>query len=92
METVDRNGNFLGSLWESKTNVAVTLLEAGLAKLQTSFGSDRIPDFHLLEQAEQSAKREKLKVRRMQTMLENTTVLYLFSVLKCRVSDMGKLC
>ncbi|CAI8619265.1 unnamed protein product [Vicia faba] len=62
VETVDRNGNFLGSLWESKTNVAVTLLEAGLAKLRTSFGSDRIPDFHLLEQAEQSAKREKLKI------------------------------
>ncbi|WJX47856.1 Translin-1 [Trifolium repens] len=62
VETVDRIGNFLGSLWESKTNVAVTLLEAGLAKLQTSFGSDRIPDFHLLEKAEQSAKKEKLKI------------------------------
>lgn len=42
--------------------MAVTLLEAGLAKLQTSFGSDRIPDFHLLDQAEQSAKRQKLKI------------------------------
>ncbi|GAU25452.1 hypothetical protein TSUD_71060 [Trifolium subterraneum] len=62
VETVDRIGNFLGSLWVSKTNVAVTLLEAGLAKLQTSFGSDRIPDFHLLEKAEQSAKKEKLKI------------------------------
>ncbi|KAG5019520.1 hypothetical protein JHK87_015375 [Glycine soja] len=63
VETVDRTGTFLGSLWESRTNVAITLLEAGLAKLQTSFGSDRIPDFHLLDQAEQSAKRQKLKVR-----------------------------
>ncbi|KAK8325340.1 hypothetical protein V6Z12_A11G046000 [Gossypium hirsutum] len=62
VETVDRTGTFLGSLWESKTNVAVTLLEAGLAKLQTSFGSDRIPDAHLLEQAELSAKRKKLKI------------------------------
>ncbi|XP_057749157.1 ribonuclease TUDOR 1 [Arachis stenosperma] len=62
VETVDRTGTFLGSLWESRTNVAVTLLEAGLAKLQTSFGSDRIPDLHLLEQAEQSAKRQKLKI------------------------------
>ncbi|KAK7350749.1 hypothetical protein VNO77_09672 [Canavalia gladiata] len=62
VETVDRTGTFLGSLWESRTNVAITLLEAGLAKLQTSFGSDRIPDFHLLEQAEQSAKRQKLKI------------------------------
>ncbi|KAL6319567.1 hypothetical protein AAG906_014243 [Vitis piasezkii] len=62
VETVDRTGTFLGSLWEAKTNMAVTLLEAGLAKLQTSFGSDRIPDAHLLAQAEQSAKKEKLKI------------------------------
>ncbi|KAI4343532.1 hypothetical protein L6164_010870 [Bauhinia variegata] len=62
VETVDRTGTFLGSLWESRTNMAVTLLETGLAKLQTSFGSDRIPDFHLLEQAEQSAKKQKLKI------------------------------
>ncbi|GFZ03971.1 TUDOR-SN protein 1 [Actinidia rufa] len=62
VETVDRTGTFLGSMWESKTNMAVTLLEAGLAKLQTSFGTDRIPDAHLLAQAEQSAKRQKLKI------------------------------
>ncbi|KAI7979672.1 Ribonuclease TUDOR 1 [Camellia lanceoleosa] len=61
VETVDRTGTFLGSLWESKTT-AVTLLEAGLAKLQMSFGTDRIPDAHLLMQAEQSAKRQKLKI------------------------------
>lgn len=63
VETVDRTGTFLGSLWESKKNVAIELLEAGLARLQLSFGSDRIPDAHLLEQAEQSAKRKNLKVR-----------------------------
>ncbi|XP_044504152.1 ribonuclease TUDOR 1-like [Mangifera indica] len=62
VETVDRTGTFLGSLWESRTNMAVTLLEAGLAKLQTSFGSDRIPEAHLLEQAERSAKSQKLKI------------------------------
>ncbi|XP_077212353.1 ribonuclease TUDOR 1-like [Tasmannia lanceolata] len=62
VETVDRTGTFLGSLWESKTNVAVSLLEAGLAKLQTAFGADRIPDAHLLAQAEQSAKKQKLKI------------------------------
>ncbi|URE46439.1 Staphylococcal nuclease domain-containing protein [Musa troglodytarum] len=62
VETVDRAGTFLGSLWESRTNMAVILLEAGLAKLQTSFGSDKIPDAHLLAQAEQSAKRQKLKI------------------------------
>ncbi|KAL3835431.1 hypothetical protein ACJIZ3_010167 [Penstemon smallii] len=62
VETVDRTGTFLGTLWESKTNVAIHLLEAGLAKLQTSFGIDRIPDAHLLVQAEQSAKHKKLKI------------------------------
>lgn len=62
VETVDRTGTFLGSLWESKTNMAVVLLEAGLAKLQTSFGADRMADAHLLAKAEQSAKQQKLKV------------------------------
>ncbi|KAL8502173.1 hypothetical protein ACS0TY_021331 [Phlomoides rotata] len=62
VETVDRTGTFLGTLWESKINVAIPLLEAGLAKLQTSFGLDRIPDAHLLAQAEQSAKQKKLKI------------------------------
>ncbi|XP_071731814.1 ribonuclease TUDOR 2-like [Rutidosis leptorrhynchoides] len=62
VETVDRNGTFIGSLWESKTNVGVTLLEAGLAKLQTGFGADRIPDAHILAQAEQYAKKQKLKI------------------------------
>ncbi|XP_011003528.1 PREDICTED: staphylococcal nuclease domain-containing protein 1-like [Populus euphratica] len=62
VETVDRTGTFLGSLWESRTNMGVTLLEAGLAKFQTSFGTDRIPEAHLLEQAEQSAKSQKLKI------------------------------
>ncbi|CAI9767251.1 unnamed protein product [Fraxinus pennsylvanica] len=62
VETVDRTGTFLGTLWEARTNVAVTILEAGLAKLQTSFGTDRIPDAHLLVQAEQSAKMKKLKI------------------------------
>ncbi|KAE8670901.1 TUDOR-SN protein 1 isoform 2 [Hibiscus syriacus] len=62
VETVDRTGTFLGSMWESRTNMAMVLLEAGLAKLQTSFGADRIVDAHLLDQAEQSAKRQKLKI------------------------------
>nr|GEX15747.1 ribonuclease TUDOR 1-like [Tanacetum cinerariifolium] len=62
VETVDRTGTFIGSLWESKANVGAILLEAGLAKLQTGFGADRIADAHLLAQAEQSAKRQKLKI------------------------------
>ncbi|KAK6127910.1 hypothetical protein DH2020_038339 [Rehmannia glutinosa] len=61
VETVDRTGTFLGTLWESKINVAIPLLEAGLAKLQT-FGIDRVPEAHLLVQAEQSAKQKKLKI------------------------------
>ncbi|MQL77966.1 hypothetical protein Taro_010390, partial [Colocasia esculenta] len=62
VEAVDRTGTFLGSLWESRTNMAATLLEEGLAKLQNSFGSDRIPDLHLLIQAELSAKKQRLKI------------------------------
>ncbi|XP_074374885.1 ribonuclease TUDOR 1-like isoform X2 [Apium graveolens] len=62
VETVDRSGTFLGSLWESESNVAVTLLEHGLAKLQTSFNTDKITNFHQLAHAEQSAKRQKLKI------------------------------
>lgn len=63
VETVDRSGTFLGSLWESESNVAVTLLEHGLAKLQTPFKADKITNFHQLAHAEQSAQRQKLKVR-----------------------------
>ncbi|KAL9241835.1 hypothetical protein vseg_015899 [Gypsophila vaccaria] len=62
VETVDRNGTFLGSLWESRTNMGGVLLQAGLAKFQASFGADRIADSHLLAQAEESAKRQKLKI------------------------------
>uniref|UniRef100_A0A803NVN4 Ribonuclease n=1 Tax=Cannabis sativa TaxID=3483 RepID=A0A803NVN4_CANSA len=62
VENVDKTGTFIGSLWESKHNVAVALLEAGLAKLQNSFGNDRIIEFHLLEKAEQVAKKQKLKI------------------------------
>ncbi|ONK56797.1 uncharacterized protein A4U43_C10F13070 [Asparagus officinalis] len=62
VETVDRAGTFLGSLWESKTNMVVALLQAGLAKLQNSFASVRILDAHLLARAEQSAIHQRLKV------------------------------
>ncbi|CAH8353909.1 unnamed protein product [Eruca vesicaria subsp. sativa] len=62
VETVDRTGTFLGSMWESRTNAATFLLEAGLAKMQTGFGADRIQEAHLLELAERSAKNQKLKI------------------------------
>ncbi|GER45585.1 nuclease domain-containing protein [Striga asiatica] len=61
VETVDRTGTFLGTVWENRTNVAIPLLEAGLAKIQ-SFSIDRVPEAHLLIQAEQSAKQKKLKI------------------------------
>lgn len=61
VEAVDRTGTFIGSLWESKTNMGSVLLEAGLAKL-SSFGLDRISDAHVLTRAEQSAKQQKLKI------------------------------
>ena len=62
--------------------MAISLLEAGLAKLQTSFGSDRIPDIHLLEKAEQAAKKQKLKVRsRIQVNMECLYVNFLIDFL-----------
>ena len=62
IETVDRNGTFLGTLWESKVNVSVLLLEAGLAKLQPYFSPERTTEGHLLIQAEERAKKALLKV------------------------------
>nr|KAJ0228618.1 hypothetical protein LSAT_V11C100048420 [Lactuca sativa] len=49
VETDDRTRMFIGTLWESKTNVtgAYLLLEVGLK----TFGANRIPEFHLLTQA-----------------------------------------
>ncbi|RLM64504.1 hypothetical protein C2845_PM16G06490 [Panicum miliaceum] len=61
IEAVDRTGTFLGSLWESKNNMASVLLEGGLAKL-SSFGLDRISDAQTLIRAEKYAQQKKLKV------------------------------
>lgn len=62
IETVDKTGTFLGSLWEGKENVSVALLEAGLAKLHPSFSTDRTVEGHLLLRAQESAKSKNLKV------------------------------
>ncbi|XP_004292750.1 PREDICTED: staphylococcal nuclease domain-containing protein 1-like [Fragaria vesca subsp. vesca] len=59
VETVDGNGTFVGSLWESGTNVSIALVEAGLAYIG---GSDKIQDGHLLERAMKEAKMKKLKI------------------------------
>uniref|UniRef100_A0ACD6A4E4 Uncharacterized protein n=1 Tax=Avena sativa TaxID=4498 RepID=A0ACD6A4E4_AVESA len=61
VEAVDRTGTFIGSLWESKTNMSSVLLEAGLAKIN-SFALDRLPDANVLTRAEKSAKQQKLKI------------------------------
>ncbi|XP_006653357.1 ribonuclease TUDOR 1-like [Oryza brachyantha] len=61
IEAVDRFGTFLGSLWESNTNVASVLLEAGLAKLGP-FAVDRIPEAQVLIRLEKMAKQKKLKI------------------------------
>ena len=50
-------------------------LEAGFAKLQIGSGADRIADAHLFAQAEQSAKRQKLKARSLFLLL---WVYYIF--------------
>jgi staphylococcal nuclease domain-containing protein 1 len=62
VETVDKTGTFLGSLWEGKANVSVALLEAGLAKLHPHFSPDRTTEGHFLVQAEEKAKKQQLKV------------------------------
>ncbi|BBN01059.1 staphylococcal nuclease domain-containing protein 1 [Marchantia polymorpha subsp. ruderalis] len=62
VETVDKTGTFLGSLWENRSNVSQALLEAGLAKLHPMFSADRTTEGHLLVQSEQVAKKQQLKV------------------------------
>eukprot|EP00252_Welwitschia_mirabilis_P024927 TRINITY_DN7610_c0_g1_i1.p1 TRINITY_DN7610_c0_g1~~TRINITY_DN7610_c0_g1_i1.p1 ORF type:complete len:993 (+),score=268.32 TRINITY_DN7610_c0_g1_i1:311-3289(+) len=62
IEAVDRTGTFLGSIWDSKTNLAIPLLEAGLAKLHSSFFPERTTEGHLLVQAEEKARKQRLKV------------------------------
>lgn len=62
IEALDKTGTFLGSLWESKSNVAISLLEAGLAKLHPLFSAERTTEGHLLVQAEQTAKKQLKKV------------------------------
>ncbi|XP_058110917.1 UDP-glycosyltransferase 76B1-like [Magnolia sinica] len=90
VETVDRTGTFLGSLWESKTNMAVVLLESGLARLQTAFGADRIPDSHLLAKAEQSAKNQRLKEATNGSSVAETKQKEVLKVVVTEVLDGGK--
>ncbi|CAI5514726.1 unnamed protein product [Closterium sp. Naga37s-1] len=62
VETVDKTGTFIGSLWADRTNAGALLLQAGLAKLHPSFTPDRTAEGHLLISAETQAKNARLKV------------------------------
>lgn len=62
VESVDKTGTFVGTLWESGINMSIALVGVGLAKYTPFGNNDRIPDAHLLEQVQKSAKQQKLKI------------------------------
>lgn len=62
VETVDKTGTFLGSLFENKVNVGVALLENGLAKLHPNFDPSRTASAVDLQRAEEKARTHKIKV------------------------------
>ncbi|GBG64549.1 hypothetical protein CBR_g45244 [Chara braunii] len=62
VETADRMGSFVGTLYDDKGNVGIALLEAGLGRLHPTFALDRIADGQALKRAEEHAKAKKLKV------------------------------
>lgn len=59
---MDKTGTFLGSLFENKVNVAVALLENGLAKLHPNFDPSRTASAVDLQRAEEKARTHKVKV------------------------------
>ncbi|KAI3435969.1 hypothetical protein D9Q98_002027 [Chlorella vulgaris] len=60
--SVDRAGNFQGTVRFGKMNLGVALLEAGLAKLHPSFDPYSTPGGQELEAAQAKARSQKLKV------------------------------
>ena len=65
---MDRGGTFLGKLTLSGPRVStwdlgLSLLEAGLGKLHPSFDADRVAGGRTLQQAQEKAQSERLKVR-----------------------------
>eukprot|EP00238_Polyblepharides_amylifera_P007388 CAMPEP_0196585856 /NCGR_PEP_ID=MMETSP1081-20130531/52270_1 /TAXON_ID=36882 /ORGANISM="Pyramimonas amylifera, Strain CCMP720" /LENGTH=945 /DNA_ID=CAMNT_0041907545 /DNA_START=120 /DNA_END=2957 /DNA_ORIENTATION=- len=60
IESVDKTGTFLGSLYVDKMSLGLTMLERGLASLHPMFNVDRTPSGHLLKQAETRAKEARL--------------------------------
>ena len=71
IETMDRGGTFLGKLTlsgprGSTWDLGLSLLEAGLGKLHPSFDADRVAGGRALQQAQDKAQGERLKVRSLQ--------------------------
>lgn len=62
VSSVDRAGNFQGTLRVGKLNLGVALLEAGLAKLHPAFDPYSTPGGRELEAAQSKARAAKLKV------------------------------
>lgn len=65
VETVDKAGTFLGTLKVPSmkgASLGVALLESGLAKLHPSFDANRVAGGHELQQAQEKARQQKLKV------------------------------
>lgn len=66
IDTMDRGGNFLGTLTvpggSRPFNLGPALLEAGLAKLHPSFDPDRVQGGAELAAAQERAQKAKLKV------------------------------
>ena len=67
IETMDRGGTFLGKLTlngpRGRTwDLGLSLLEAGLGKLHPSFDADRVAGGRALQQAQEKAQSQRLKV------------------------------
>ena len=65
---MDRGGTFLGKLTlsgprGSTWDLGLSLLEAGLGKLHPNFDADRVAGGRALQQAQEKAQGERLKVR-----------------------------
>eukprot|EP00824_Muranothrix_gubernata_P019686 TRINITY_DN3956_c2_g1_i1.p1 TRINITY_DN3956_c2_g1~~TRINITY_DN3956_c2_g1_i1.p1 ORF type:complete len:934 (+),score=250.11 TRINITY_DN3956_c2_g1_i1:151-2952(+) len=61
VEAVDRNGCFLGSMFVDKKNFALQLLTEGLGKINP-MGAERSAYFQELKDAEDAAKKKKLRL------------------------------
>ena len=65
VDTKDRGGTFMGRLEvpAAGLDLGLALLQAGLAKLHPSFEASRVMGGRQLEDAQQAAQEQRLKVR-----------------------------